>query len=126
MNQKKANASAVAKKATPHQEDDAYYTAGGKVAPNTDDEVVFAKKLWNGKYMVYWIKYATTGPDTGHLLNPWGMNFVLGVDTRRGAPHLGKKRYEFKQVSKEVFDMYIAFLETRSERYYRGAERALD
>ncbi len=102
------------------------YTVGGLAKADCAENLIYAKKVVTGRGTEYWVRHATTGPDAPHLLNPWGMHFSQGIDDKRVATILGKKRYEFKKVNEEVFKAYVIFLETRNERYYRYAERAQD
>jgi hypothetical protein len=55
-------------------------------------------------------------------LNPWGVNYREGDDVKYES-QMGRHRYEFERVSKEVFESYIKFLKTRNERYLLVAER---
>lgn len=105
-------------------EDEYYGVDGARFAK--DDNDVYAKKCWNGRYFDYFVRHAVIGPDAPHLCNPWGVNFRPGVDNQIMETHMGKRRYEYRRVSAEVFTMYKSFLETRNERYYRAAERAID
>lgn len=102
-----------------------YYVIDRKEV-EADSDSVYAKSTTDRRGARYWIRQATSGPDAGHLLNPWGINFQQGVDDRRINAFMGKRRYEYMQVSQEVFDIYLNFLETKNELYYRQAERARD
>lgn len=102
-----------------------YFGIDGK-GYDSDTNDVYAKKQWNGRYYEYYIRAATTGPDVPHLLNPWGMHFQVGVDDQRFEAFLNKRRYEYRKVNVEVFDIYISFLKSRNDLYYRAAERMLD
>lgn len=103
-----------------------YYTKGGETEIDAQAPSIYAQQIWNGKYYEYWIKHATSGPDSPHLLNPWGMHFVAGVDDVATTRHLGRPKYDFKKVNESVFKMYVDFLKTGKELYYRHAERELD
>jgi hypothetical protein len=100
-----------------------WYKDSGKIVPK-DTEGAFAKKVVDEKNNVgsYFIKVGTTGPAVGRLLNPWGVNYREGDDVKYES-QMGRHRYEFERVSKEVFEAYIKFLKTRNERYLLTAER---
>lgn len=102
-----------------------YYTADKKQLEEDNDNV-YAKKEWNGKAYIYYIRRAVSGPDVPHLLNPWGMYFENGVNNRRFESHLGKRQYEYRKVPENVFNLYLDFLASRNQRFLREAERSLD
>lgn len=102
-----------------------YYTIGKVEVPEDGDEV-FAKSTQNKREQRYWIKRATTGPDAGHLLNPWGIHYQQGIDNKRVSSFMGKRRYEYSSVTADAFEMYLNFLETRNELYFRQAEREVN
>jgi hypothetical protein len=100
-----------------------WYKENGGIVPS-GTEGAFAKKVVDEKNNVesYFIKVGTTGPAVGRLLNPWGVNYREGDDVKYES-QMGRYRYEFERVSKEVFEAYIKFLKTRNERYLLTAER---
>jgi hypothetical protein len=66
-----------------------------------DGNRAFAK-IENNKYF---IKKATSGPESGHFLNPFSI--------------------WYQKVNSTCFNLYLRFLETRNLAHYRNAERAL-
>lgn len=101
-----------------------YYLADGKISEE-DLSDAYAKKEVKGERYTYWIKRATAGPDCPHLVNPWGLHYDQAYE-KKYERYIGKRRYEYSQVPEEVFNIYLLFLKTRNERFYRQAERALD
>jgi hypothetical protein len=103
-----------------------YYGVGGLLKEPYQEHRIYAKEDNQTRQPTYWIRAAVTGPDVPHLLNPWGMNFTPDVDDKIFDSQLGKRKYEFRKVTKEAFDMYITFLQKGRELYLRQAERSLD
>jgi hypothetical protein len=102
-----------------------YYTLDAiEQAKNNDTSYAKTSVLSQAKDITtYWVKRATSGPEAGHLLNPLSPNYTDGVDNKRTEARLGKKRYEYTQVTESVFIAYLHFLRTRNELYYRQADR---
>lgn len=73
----------------------------------------------------YFVKFATAGAGVGRMLNPWGTYYQVGDDTKYES-QMGRKRYEFRSVPEHVFDTYLQFLQTQSERYILVAEREVN
>lgn len=103
-----------------------YYLENGITAAEDSREAYAKKECSKEGRCVYYVRRATIGPDSGHLLNPWGMHFNKGADDAKFERTLGKRRYEYYKVSEEVFKLYVKYLETRNARLYREAERAMD
>lgn len=99
-----------------------YYGIGGHLPGTVDENEIFAKSSFKGKKDIYLIRHATSGVCCPHFLNPWGVHWKKG-DEHKLDSHTGKRVYEFKEVGKEIFDMYVRFLETQKELYYLQAER---
>jgi hypothetical protein len=70
----------------------------------------------------WFAKFATEGPDRGHLLNPFSIYYREGDDTRIEARR-GSMRYEYKNVSEQAFNLYLKFLQTKIGAYRIDAER---
>lgn len=102
------------------------YGVGGLLKDKHEEWETYARKRWNGRYWVYEVRHAISGPDTPHLLNPWGVNFRIGFDDKAQDLTRGKRKYEFRQVPEAAFQLYVTYLETRNELFYRNAERCLD
>ncbi len=98
-----------------------WYAIGGKVL-QSDNSDAFAMKTGDGRF---YVKRATCGPDSPHLLNPWSTNF-LPEHASKFDKRIGKFMFQYFPVSQSVFDMYIRYLETQNVVYYRNAERELD
>ena len=102
---------------------DIYYGIGGRIV----DEGLgaFARKIEKKTGpKQYYVKFATVGSNVGRMLNPWGLYYTPGDEVRYEKQH-GRQKYEFQRVNEEVFNTYIKFLTTRSERYILQAEREI-
>lgn len=73
----------------------------------------------------YFIKRCKSGPETGSLLNPYGINFMPGDERKKAVSH-GHNKYEFSKVSQEVFDFYMSFMRSQGIQFLRRAERAMN
>lgn len=93
----------------------------------SDEQLSFAKEilLKSGKSR-YCVKFSTSGPTSGFLLDPYSPYFdglnVKKFDKRSAFV----SKYEFKVVKKEVFDLYLHFLKTRKHVFLRQAERNIN
>lgn len=97
-----------------------YY--GPKAQTLTDPVGAFAKKTTVGEKTLYEVKFATLGASVGRMLDPNGLYFNPG-DEVKYEKSTGKMRYEYRKVTKSVFDSYLKFLETGSQKYLLNAER---
>lgn len=89
----------------------------------TDDEdKCAAKRVTSKRGPRYFIKWCLDGPDKGHPLNPYSVYFKEG-DEKRMDPRRGGKRYEFKVVTENIFNMYLGFLKTKMAFYCQAVER---
>lgn len=88
-----------------------------------DGDAVLAKETV-GKQTKYFCKFNTCGIEAGHLVNPWSMyaNESVGLVNALNK-HTGKYHHEYKEVSKDTFDLYISYLSSSSDVHYRQAER---
>jgi hypothetical protein len=99
-----------------------YYGIGGEQF-STDDVRVLAKKVV-GKRTQYFVKYNTAGVEAGHMVNPWSMYADESVrSTNKIDPHTGKPYQQYKEVHETAFQLYMSYLENRSDLHYRQAER---
>lgn len=90
---------------------------------HTEDERSAAcKRVTKGSAVTYFVKFATEGPDRGHMLNPYSIYYVPGDNTRIEARR-GSMRYEFKKVTEPAFKLYVKFLATKIGAYRLDAER---
>lgn len=78
-------------------------------------------KMENKKFF---IKKATSGPESGHLLNPFSIWYDETVKKSEN-PRMGKEVIQYQKVNENCFNLYLRFLETRNLAHYRNAERAL-
>lgn len=82
-----------------------------------------AKKV-EGQYSTsYFIKRASAGPDAGRLYNPHSPNHMPGQNPLKVLGENGRARYEFRKVSREAFENYLAYLRTNNPSFIRMAER---
>jgi hypothetical protein len=99
---------------------------GQKMCYGIDLEIVedgprsFAK-IDNGKHF---IKKATSGPESGHFLNPFSIWYDQTCKKSEN-PRMGKEVIQYQKVNPTCFNLYLRFLETRNLAHYRNAERAL-
>lgn len=68
----------------------------------------------------YFIKKVNYGELASFLANPYAPAFKL---TDYTASRSGRSKLEFYEVSENVYKLYLKFLQTRNEAYYRMAER---
>lgn len=80
------------------------------------------KIIYTDGIAVHYVKFATEGPDRGHMLNPYSIYYREGDDTRIEARR-GTMRYEFRKVNKEAFDLYVISLKKKIPGYRIEAER---
>ena len=98
-----------------------YYGIAGEL--KEDNANALAKEV-TGKSTRYYCKFNTSGVEAGHLFNPWSMYSDPAVKQINTINKLtGKFAQEYKEISKEVFDMYLRYLDSQSDVYYRQAER---
>lgn len=86
---------------------------------NTDNKNTLAKRIKRNNSVKFYIK---TGA-YGRIYNPMGM-FSEGKNDKFIAK-IGKKEYDFQQVSQKIFDMYISFLSTKNIAWLNNAEREM-
>lgn len=86
---------------------------------NSESKKVFAKKIIDDSNTKYFIKIGTYGK----IFNPIGL-FSEGRANRFVAK-IGKNEFEFKQVNKKIFDMYLNFLTTKNIAWLNNAEREM-
>lgn len=98
------------------------FDMNGAFALSDDDAVAKHLFLDNGTQR-YYVKVSKQGNDAGLFVNPGSMWFI-GLNERKFDKRTrAKSVYEFKQVKKEVFDLYIRFLQTKNQGFLRWAER---
>lgn len=84
-----------------------------------DSDRVFAKIVTLDNKSKYYIKTGTYGK----IFNPIGL-YSEGKESHF-LSKIGKKAWNFKEVSPKVFDLYIAFLKTKNLAWLNNAEREL-
>jgi len=84
-----------------------------------DSDKVFAKKVTHDDKSKYYIKTGTYGK----IFNPIGL-YSEGRESQF-LSKIGKKAWNFKEVSPKVFDLYITFLKTKNLAWLNNAEREL-
>ena len=72
----------------------------------------------------HFVRVGTLGINNGKLLNPWGIYYNKG-DEMRFNSMLGKRLFEFIKVNKDAYDLYVKFLQTKSEGYLNQAQRSI-
>ena len=95
---------------------------GGDIVDPKDPESL-AKSCHCSDRTLWYIKVANSGGDAGHFVNPVSLTHVDG-DFRK-KDRYGRKRYDYKLVTKQVFELYFKFLETRNAAWLRNAERMM-
>ncbi len=93
----------------------------GEITEDTNGSYAMRREYPSG-HKEYFVKYATTGGSVNRMLNPWGLYFTAGDETKV-EKMMGRKRYEFRRVKESVFDAYLKFLSTQNQRYLLNAER---
>ncbi|NDB60183.1 hypothetical protein EB001_17290 [bacterium] len=84
-----------------------------------DDHLVLAKKVTSEHSTKFYIKIGTYGK----IFNPIGL-YSEGKESKF-LSKIGRKEFEFKEVSPKVFDMYLSFLKTKNIAWLNNAEREL-
>jgi hypothetical protein len=96
---------------------------GQGAIPVPESKGVYAKKIeYENGSQEFFVKFATTGPGVGQILNPWGKYYVEG-DELKYENQYGRFRYEYRKVTEDSFNKYLQFLRTRNEKYILQAQR---
>jgi hypothetical protein len=85
----------------------------------TENKNVVAKSISKDNKDRFLIKIGTYGK----IFNPIGL-FSEG-NNQKFISKIGKKQFEFKEVNKKVFDMYVRFLTTKNLAWLNNAEREM-
>jgi hypothetical protein len=101
-----------------------YIGKGGKQFNNDCHDSLAKSTITPRGKELYFVKFTTAGVMAGHIADPWNMYYKDGEE-RQMNYRTGKATYEYQKVNKEVFDLYIRYLETQNSLYYRQAERLL-
>ena len=95
------------------------FTVGGDVTTNGDP---FARKTVSPDVTRYFVSYLTYGQDSGRM-----RNHISGTQENAMnnglVRHLGRNRYELREVSEDSFNSYLDFLKRGDEKALRNAER---
>lgn len=86
---------------------------------NKESKKVFAKSVTKNSNTKYYIKIGTYG----RIFNPIGL-FSEGRGSKF-VSKIGKNEFEFKEVNKKIFDMYLNFLTTKNIAWLNNAEREM-
>lgn len=93
---------------------------GKEIDSNNDDSV--AKKsidtILNSEK--FWIKICTNGINSGKFFDS-STNML--EELKIFDSHTGRKRYSYKLVKKECFDLYLSYLTSKNSSFLRNAER---
>lgn len=68
----------------------------------------------------FFVRVCTDGPDNGLFYNPL---VHPQSDLKRFDAFKGRKRFDFKSVNKESYDLYLDFLQTKNPSLLKNAER---
>lgn len=96
------------------------FAFGGDIV-DPKDSLSLAKTSHYDEKTMWFVKITTSGGDAGHLANPVSLNHATSDYSK--VDRFGRNRYDYKQVTKEVFELYHKFLETRNIAWLRNAER---
>ena len=92
------------------------YDINGQIVEKSHYNV--AKHVIDDRYEAYYIKYFNFGPQRTTPVNPYGVGFSIKQLVPDGP--MGSMA-SYQEVSKECFNMYIKFLETKNELFHRQA-----
>lgn len=84
-----------------------------------ENKNVVAKSITTNNTIKYYVKVGAYG----RIFNPMGM-FSEGNNSKFVAK-TGKKQFEFKEVNKRIFDLYLNFLSTKNLAWLNNAEREM-
>lgn len=96
----------------------------GSIVVAQNDTTSAAKMEIYPSEVLYYVKYGTCGIYVGRLLNPYN---TLGNarDYLAYDSHGGRAYFEYKRVSKDIYDSYVQFLKTRNPVHLLSAERGI-
>jgi hypothetical protein len=94
---------------------------------NKDDDKVFAKELVAGlnrdvrevnpTNTKYYIRFDGKNPH-----DPFPL-YTINTDKRSYIDKVCKSTNTYKQVTKDIFDLYLTYLKTENPRYYKSVQR---
>jgi hypothetical protein len=96
-----------------------FIDTNNKPRTNIENKSTLAKCVVDDSSKKFYIKTGTYGK----IYNPMGM-FSEGK-SEKFLSKIGRKEYNFKQVNKEIFDMYLNFLSTKNIAWLNNAEREM-
>lgn len=94
-----------------------YLDQDNRPRTNAESPNTFAKSIAKDSVTKFFIKVGTYGK----IYNPMGM-FSEGKENKFNAK-IGKKEFDYKQVNKRIFDLYVTFLSTKNIAWLNNAER---
>ena len=116
--------SAVGYTANDHisRDDSGKYVFGNAKEVEVNSDQCYAKEVTfeNGKgeeRKRFYVKHSSQGM----MFNPWGM-FDEGTQSRYDK-NRGKLSWSFKEVSRECFEFYCRFLQSKNNAWFKNAER---
>lgn len=81
-----------------------------------------AKKVEGQFSTTYFIKKANSGADAGRMYSHHSENHMPGQNPLKPTAD-GRSRYEFRKVTQNAFDYYLAYLRSDNPAFLRIAER---
>lgn len=90
----------------------------------SDHNAGFACMAISDNITRYMVKFGNSGQDKGHLLNPYSVYYKAGDETRLDKRR-GVRYFEYKNVSENVFVLYLRFLRTQTQSYRLAAEKEI-
>lgn len=96
-----------------------FMSSDNKPEAKTESKKVVAKSVDKNGSCKFYIKVGTYGK----IFNPMGL-FSEGKSNKFIAK-IGKKEFEFKEVNKKIFDLYLNFLSTKNIAWLNNAEREM-
>lgn len=92
---------------------------GGELVEPSNPESLAKTRLYS-KRTIYFVKVVNSGGDAGHFANPVSLSH--NNSDFKSIDRYGRNKYDYKVVSKKVFDLYVKFLETRNKAWLKNAE----
>ena len=100
------------------------YTVAARVVEADCDHSFCKKETISGREH-YFVRVGTFGPGRGYFYDPWS-NMYPGDSIEYAAEvdrNTGKRRFDWRAVTEECFDLYKSFLQVKHARHLRQAER---
>lgn len=101
-----------------------YYNKDGQTFHPDNLGEVYAASTSEADRHIFLIKRGRSGTTASFLLNPNNMWHAEGSENSFDK-RTGRNVYELTKVTKDCFDYYIKFLQTKNLAYLRNAEREI-